>query len=199
MANMEQVERLRTYADISVEEARDILDEAGDDLLEAVILLEKRGKIKPPAGGEKKTESAPPSESETPPYRERPRREPPPGESFSHMMGRFLRFIGRLIHKGNVNKLEVHRHGEHILSMPLTVLVILAFVPGINFIMFGLLIVGLFFDYRYSFRGPNMGKGVNNVMDTVSDTARTIKKDIKESSEKHRYESDQHDRDHSDR
>ena len=190
MPTMEQVDRLRAYADITVEEARDILAETGDDLLEAVILLEKRGKIKPPPAAESATEAPPPA-GETPLRQQSYRTEPPPGESFGSMVNRFLRFLGRLIHKGNINKMEVHRRGEHILSLPVTVLVILLLVGF--WCVIPLLVVGLFFDYRYSFRGPNMRDNVNHVMGTAADTAQTIKRDIKESAEKN------NERDNSDR
>ena len=189
MPSMEQVERLRAYSDISIEEARNILIEAGDDLLEAVVLLEKRGKIKPPVGEAKKPEPTPVSEQAGTNYQQRTE---PSGENFSNMMSRFFKFVGRLIHKGMVNKLEVRRHGEQILSLPIIVLVLLALMP-ICWGVFLLLIVGLFFDYRYSFRGPNMGNGVNKVMDSAAETAQTIKRDIKESKDTH------DERDHSDR
>lgn len=192
MSNMDQVERLRAYADISVEEARDVLAEAGDDLLEAVILLERQGKIKPPTGGEQKTGAPPPGRE--PPYgrersgRERYQNEPPRGESFSQTVNRFLRFVGRVIHKGNINKLVVQRRGEHILSMPVTLLVVLTLFCF--WWVFPLLIIGLFFDFRYWFQGPDMGDDVNNVMNSAADTAQTIKKDIKESTRHERDDSD---------
>jgi len=195
---MDQVDRLRAYAPgVSIEEARDALAEAGDDLLEAVIILERRGKIKPPAGGEKTADTPPPADDKPPrrerANRERPRNETPPGESFSQMVNRFLRFLGRLIHKGNVNKLEVERRGEHIMSLPITLMVIFFFIHPLFWLMCVLLIVGLFFDYRYSFQGPNMGDRVNGVMDSAADTARTIKNDIKDAAEKN------HERDNPDR
>ena len=216
MPTMEQVDRLRAYAGISEEEARDVLVETNDDLLEAVILMERRGRIKPPAGGEKWREEPP--DDETPPKREnddrydyerhhererqerekyrqakRERVRPEGSESFSQMTSRFLKFLGRLIHKGTVNKLEVRHNGEQVLSMPVILLVLALIFFPIGWWVFALLIIGLFFDYRYSFQGPHMGGGANNVMDTAADTAQNIKKDVKESVDKH------HERDHSDR
>ena len=46
---LELVERLREKADVSYEEARAVLEEADGDLLDALILLERRGRI-PPGG-----------------------------------------------------------------------------------------------------------------------------------------------------
>ena len=42
---LELVERLREKADVSYEEARAVLEEAGGNLLDALILLEQRGRI----------------------------------------------------------------------------------------------------------------------------------------------------------
>ena len=47
---LEQVERLREKANISYEEAKAVLEEAGGSLLDALILLEQRGKIHSDAG-----------------------------------------------------------------------------------------------------------------------------------------------------
>ena len=49
MITLEQVEQLRTKADVTYEEARQALEAANGDLLDAVILLELQGKVKPPA------------------------------------------------------------------------------------------------------------------------------------------------------
>ena len=48
MDNMQMVEKLREYADVTYEEAKAALDEANGDLLEAVIILERQGKTKQP-------------------------------------------------------------------------------------------------------------------------------------------------------
>ncbi len=46
MERLEMIEKLRQHADISYEEAKQILDETNDDMLEAIVLLEKQGKLK---------------------------------------------------------------------------------------------------------------------------------------------------------
>lgn len=45
MENLEKVEKLRKKADISYEEAKEILEECDWDLLDAVIKLESMGKL----------------------------------------------------------------------------------------------------------------------------------------------------------
>ena len=53
MDKFEMIEKLRERADISYEEAKEILDRAEGDLLEAFVLLEKEGKMRQPQGKEK--------------------------------------------------------------------------------------------------------------------------------------------------
>ena len=50
MDRLEQIERLRAKANVSYEEAKQAYEAANGDLLEAVIMLERQGKIKPPKG-----------------------------------------------------------------------------------------------------------------------------------------------------
>ncbi len=191
MPSMEQVDKLRAYADISIEEARDVLVEAGGDLLEAVILLEKRGKVKPPSSGGYTSERDTSSRQETPP---RPEYAPPKkeGESFSQMIGRFCRWLGRVIHKGNSNTLEVNRYDKHILSLPVTALVLLLIFAF--WCVVPLLIIGLFFEFRYSFKGPDMGRDqVNDAMNSVAGAAERLKKEVKDTAEQN------HERNNSDR
>jgi len=51
MTTLEQVEKLCAMANISYEEAKAALDVANGDLLEAIIYLEKQGKVHAPTGG----------------------------------------------------------------------------------------------------------------------------------------------------
>lgn len=180
MATLEQVERLREKAAVSFEDAKAALDACNDDLLEAIIWLERQGKIKPPAsGGYYSSKNAGGSEKENA-HEENARRERQ-GESFSDMMKRFGGFCARLVNKGNTNYFEVKKGGKLIISVPVTVLVlslIFAF-----WVVLPLLVLGLFLGCRYHFRGEDLGRdSVNRVMDTASDTAENIKRSF--SSEK---------------
>ena len=51
MVTLEQVELLRTKADVTYEEARQALEATNGDLLDAVVLLEIQGKVRPPKVG----------------------------------------------------------------------------------------------------------------------------------------------------
>ena len=97
--------------------------------------------------------------------------------SFSNLMGKFARFMGDLIEKGNRNYFQFGKEGETPCKLPITAIVILsiiAFWPvGI------LLIVGLFLGYKYSFFGPNIkGNKVNNFMNKAHNGAQNMKNEF---------------------
>ncbi len=174
MSTLEQVEKLRDKANVSFEEAKAALDASGDDLLEAIIRLERQGKINPPAGGgyySSKNAGADEQEKTGEAYKSREVH----GESFSNMVKRFGRFCASVINKGNNNYFEVERNAKVVISCPVTALVLL--VAFLFWVMVPLLIIGLFFGFRYHFRGQDLGKAsVNRVMDSATDTAEDIKR-----------------------
>lgn len=174
MVTLEQVERLRDKAKVSFEDAKAALEASDGDLLNAIIYLEKQGKVAAPsAGGYYSSQSAPTKEKTLPEEKERKRS----GESFSDMMRRFGRFCGMLLDKGNHNYLEASRAGNPVFSVPVTVVAILLIF--FFWMIVPLFILSLFFGFRYSFRGSDLGReSVNRVMDGASDTVEELKRSI---------------------
>ena len=177
MSTMEQVEKLKEKANVSYGEAKEALDAASGDILDALIHLEKQGKVIAPENDGRFT-SSPPKEE---PVKEKIKvKEKERGESFSAMMGRFFRWCGRIIAKGNIHMFEVRRRDEVMISIPLTVLVLLLLFAF--WVVVPLIVVGLFFGCRYFFRGPDLERtGVNKMMGAAADAAEDIKREIKES------------------
>ncbi len=180
MATLEQVEKLRERANVSFEEAKAALDASGGDVLEALILLEKQGKVNPPSGGGyySSKDSSEGEKGKENAYQEANGGEKR-GESFGDMMRRFGRFCAGLFRKGNSNFFEAEKDGKVIVSVPVTLLVIsLVFF---FWVIFPLAIIGLFCGFRYHFRGHELGReAVNKVMDSASDTAESIKRSLGE-------------------
>ena len=83
-------------------------------------------------------------------------------------MGDIFRWVGRIIHKGNVNSFEAKKGGERILKIPLNLLAILVIFG--SWIVIPLLILGLIFGYRYSFNGPDVNQA-NQELHKVSEAA----------------------------
>ena len=177
MTNMEQVEKLRERANVTYDEAKAALEASDGDLLDAIIFLERQGKVAPPKGGGVYRSEHQQDSKDQEKNREKHEAEQP-GESFSGMVSRFFRWLKKIIHKGNINFFEVQRKGETFLSIPVTVLVILLLAFWITI---PLLIVGLFFGCRYSFKGPNFSEnGMNQVMKSASEAAENMKREFKE-------------------
>ncbi|MCL1809343.1 MAG: DUF4342 domain-containing protein [Clostridiales bacterium] len=173
MSTIEQIEKLREKANVTYTEAKAALDAASGDMLDAIISLEKQGKVKAPENGGSYATSLPKHED----YQEKKAQAKEKGESFSTLLGRFFRWCGRMIAKGNVHMLDVRRRGETIMQVPVTVLVLLLIVAF--WVVVPLLVVGLFFGFRYFFCGPDLDKtGVNKVMDAAANAAESIKKDV---------------------
>lgn len=172
MTNIEKVEKLREKANVNYAEAKDALERSDWDILDAMILLEKEGKTPT----EQQIIEVSYTTKEEEPTRENTASGNRPG--FGELLGRFFRWLSGIIKLGNANEFVVDRYDETLLGIPVTVFVLLtvfcfwAVIP--------LLIVGLFFGFRYSFTGPNLGRdSINNVMHKASDVAHNIKDEIK--------------------
>jgi hypothetical protein len=180
MTTLEQVEKLREKANVSYDEAKEALDATNGDMLEAIIYLEKKGKVNAPAGGGYYSSEKPTNEN-TPSYNERHwenhNRSYSSGESFTSLMKKFGLFCLKIIRKGNSNSFEVCKGGESKASIPVTVLVLLLIFAF--WVIIPLIIVGLFFDLRYRFVGPDFtGNTVNHAMDSVADAAENLKNSV---------------------
>jgi len=173
MVTLEQVERLRERADVNLEDAKTALEATDGDLLDALIYLEKQGKVTPPAGGGYYS-----SQSNTTGDEKKGKKEKHHGgENFSDMMHRFGRFCAGALEKGNNNYLEAERQGSVVFSLPVTVVVVLLIF--FFWVTVPLFILSLFFGFRYCFRGEELGKeSVNKVMDDASNTVEELKRSM---------------------
>lgn len=179
MTTLEQVEKLRAMANISYDEAKAALDAANGDLLEAIIYLEKQGKVNAPSGGgyysSEKTADVNVVTCKT--SWEKQNKYGNAGESFTSLLKKIGRFCLKMIHKGNVNSFEVLKGGESKASFPVTALALLVIFAF--WIIIPLIIVGLFFGFRYRFHGPDFnGTTVNEAMNNAADAAENLKKSI---------------------
>lgn len=174
MASIEQVEKLREKANVSYEEAKAALEASGGDMLDAIIYLEKQGKVEPPQNNgtyvSEKPEAEQTQEQQTSSSYQN-------GETFSGLVRKLLRWIGRLIARGNKNTFEVWRKEKVIISMPVTVLILLLIFAF--WVTVPILVIGLFAGCRYIFKGADLeNTGVNKMMDSAAKAAESLKKEI---------------------
>ena len=179
MATLDQVEKLRERANVSYDEAKAALDAVNGDLLEALIYLEKQGKVRPPEGNGYYSSEAAGADSGKGIGYHSPDREQSGGESFGSLLRRFGRFCLKVLRKGNENTFEVLKDGEVKASFPVTVLVLLLIFTF--WVTLPLLVIGLFFGLRYRFQGPDLGgNAVNGAMDNVANATDDFKRSIGE-------------------
>ena len=180
MVTLQQVEELRKYANITFNEAKDALEETNGDILEAIINLEKKGKIKAPKDGGyySSKDSYQDNQSNDDAGNVQQEIYDESGSSFSETWNNFISFIKKLFKKGNRNNFEVIKDGKVIMSIPVTILVVLIIFAF--WITIPIMIIGLFLGYKYAFSGPELGKDtVNCAMDSVSSAAENLKKEFK--------------------
>jgi len=182
MTDFEKAEKLREKADVTFAEAKEALDNAGGDILDAIIYLEKQGKSTSPSGGGFYSGDGSPVPKQTGVYQSENRSYTgSSGESFSDTLRRFGRFILRLIDKGMTNFLDATKGGELRFSCP--VIAVVALVVFLFWITFPLFVISLFLGFRYRFRGPDLGfESVNNVMDGASYVVDDVKRSFSERS-----------------
>lgn len=179
MTTLEQVEKLRTMANISYDEAKIALDATNGDLLEAIIYLEKQGKVNAPTGGGYYSSEKSFDASEVA-YRKNcgeNHNDCNGRETFCSLIKRFGKFCMKMIRKGNTNSFEVLKGEESKASTPVTAFaLLLIFAPWITI---PLIIIGLFFGFRYRFTGPDCsGNAVNDAMNSAADAAVNLKKSM---------------------
>ena len=146
MDRLEKAERLREHANVSYEEAKAALDQTDGDLLEAMVLLEKQGKTKQP---EQETYSTRYEEQkEYVRVQEKVEEQKQSAPTFGKSIGTVIRLTVRLLTR---SRFLITRKAATVFSMPAWVaaLIVLFFWK----VLVPLMIVGLFFGFRYSFEG----------------------------------------------
>ena len=172
MDHFEMVEKLREKTGVSYEDAKAALDAANWDLLDAIVILETQGKVEQ---GAKDYTTRQESRKEE---HERKHNE------FRSMLGGIARQIGRLIEKGNHTMLEVHKGGEAVFTLPMTVMAILLIFAV--YVTVPLLIAGLFFGFSYRINAKGASASVmNGVMSKAGELAGTIRSEIEKGAKKH--------------
>jgi len=174
MERNEMIEILVEKTNISRFKAEEVLEKCDWDLLDAIVYLERMEKIE-----NKNTTTIIEVKEKHKSRKEGHKKEEAKSGGVGEIVGRIFKFIGKVIKKGNENYFEIRKEDEKPIKISLTIsvilLVFLFWAVGI------LLVVGLFYGYKYSISGPNVKcDGVNDVLEKVSESAGTIKNDFKE-------------------
>ena len=180
MERNEMIEIIIAKANITREEAIEVLEKCNWDVVDSIIYLERSGKIE---NNEITTIIEVKEEDQKQEKKENNKKNEEKYGGVGKIVGRIFKFVGKVIKKGNENYFEVKKENEKPIRVPLTISILLLIFLSVPTIV--LLVIGLFCGYKYSLAGANINyDGVNNVFEKVSESADTIKKDFKEGYEK---------------
>lgn len=177
MTTLEQVEKLCAMAKISYEEAKAALDATNGDLLEAIIYLEKQGKITAPTGEGFYSSEKKQYHDYDAHHAHHAHHHCHDGKHFISGLKKIGGFCLKMIRKGNTNSFEVLKGEEIKASFPVIVLALLLVFAF--WVTIPLIVIGLFFGLRYRFNGPDLRHNpVNDAMNSAADAAENLKKSI---------------------
>ena len=174
MEKLEKVEKLREKTGVTYEDAKAALVACDYDLLDAIVYLEKLGKIKSPENTSYTTTLQAPSkefERAQASYEDSCKK-----STIGDGVDRFISWAGDLMKKSCKSTFHVEHEGKQVVAVPLLVFILLLIFAF--WITLPLMIVGLFFDYKYHFEGINK-IDVNEVCDKASAAAMNMKNDAK--------------------
>lgn len=182
MDNLEKVEKIREKTGVSYEAAKEALEASNYDVLDAIVYLEKQGKVKAP-----EVQAVIVEETEKQERREKFKKTQDDYEKKCKKKARnyindFFKWLGALLKKSVDTSFIVERKGENILTMP--VLILILFLICLFWLIFPLMIVGLFLDCRYRFEGIHKTQfDINEFCDRCADSAEDLKNSFKKDEE----------------
>jgi len=185
MVTLEQVEKLRERANVSFEEAKIALEQAGGDLLDALILLERQGKTAPPPSGgyySGEQTAEPGQEPETGVGNAHRHGSKANSTTFSDVMNKICEALANIFNAGSTNYIDAYKNDRVVLSCPVIVFVILLIVAF--WVTIPLLFIGLICGWRYKLRGPDLGSDtINDVIQNAEDAVEDFKNSVVESAQ----------------
>lgn len=182
MENVNLVEKLRNKTNVSYEEAKMALELCNWDILDAIVYLERLGRIERPLTSEyftneyKKEDYSESSEPVDNIYKEKHyhKKDHRKSNSFEG----FFEVVCNTIDRCNNIFLEIKREGRMVIRLPLTVMILLLMFS--MWITIPLAIVALFFDIEFSLSGRNIESSkINEFFDYLSNSANKIKNNFK--------------------
>ena len=161
MDHFEMVEKLRSKAQVSYEDAKAALEACDWDLLDALVYLEQQGKLQHEQKASYSTRQEPEPER-------RPAQHYPGG-----IFQRLFELLVSLINRAGEIDVCVIKQNKTLFALPLLAFILLLIFAF--WVILPLMVLGLFFGLRYRFRGVKGVEGVNRVMDKAAEMAENIK------------------------
>ena len=171
MEMIEKVERLREKANVSYEEAKAALEQTGGDLLDAIVLLERQGKVKEPAHSTFSTEYE--EQKEYIKVRDKVEEQENSAPSMGRTIGRLFRGLIRFIKQ---TTFIVTKGEDTVFTMPTLIFVLLLFFFWE--VLAPVMVIALFFGVRYSFEGEEEAEKANSILHKAGDFAQDVKSEF---------------------
>ena len=168
MEMMEKVERLREKANVTYEEAKAALEETGGDLLDAVVLLERQGKVKEPSQSTFSTEYE--EQKDYIKVRDKVEEQEKSAPSLGRTIGGLFRGLIRFIRQ---TTFIVTKGEDTVFTMPTLVFALLLFFFWE--VLAPVMIIALFFGVRYSFEGEEEAEKANTILNKAGDFANDLR------------------------
>jgi len=169
MEQLEKVEKLRKRAGVSYEEAKEALEANNWDLLDAMVYLEKQGKIPAPEQESYSTHTEEEKQMfsveeviKQNQYEEE--------ESFGKKMARFFKKLWKI---GNENNFIVKKREKEIINVPVWIFVVVLLFAWQ--VVLPVMLIALFFNCHFFFRGKNNLGKANEAMEKASAFADKVK------------------------
>ncbi len=177
MEEFEKVERIVEKANVSYEDAKKALEESGGDMLDAMIWLEKAGKVKAPSQSSFNTQQNSNGRYENVADAVN-RSEGSKAKSVFKSIGEAL---GKAFRYTIDNSLMVLKGNEEVIRLPLLAAII-ALLIGWEILII-IMIISLFLDCRYKIVGKDNAGEVNEFFDQAADLAGKAKEKFSEQTE----------------
>lgn len=178
MDKLEKVEKLREKTGVTYEDAKAALEACDYDMLDAIIYLEKLDKIKKPDVDKYTTESSETYTTSEFDKAQEDYKKDCSKKTLGNVVDGFMGVLKKLLKKSIDTKFEVVRYEETVINVPVLVLVIALIFAF--WVVLPLLIVGMFFDFKYHFAGINsVNVNINEMCDKAADACTDIKNDMK--------------------
>ncbi len=167
----EKVDKLRERANVSYEEAKQALERANGDILDAMIILEREGKTRKEGNGIYSTNGTESTACVTACDNGQAKRGAAGenGRSFGDK-------IKELFRKSTVNYLVIERNGKNVVEIPVFAVILIVLLAWYAAIV--AVVVSLFCDCKYSFVGEGDLEAANNVCDKAENLASQVKEKV---------------------
>ena len=193
MENIQKIEQLVSKAGCSYEEAKTALEANGWDMIDAIVSLEREGKVKREESGmavqyaeeaEEPVEVVPDVSADeiegefdrkiTYSYEGADKEQSNAGRKSSKREHKLWKRIKSILM--NNRMIILRSSGRQIVDLPIVVPVIALIVSFWTILILAL--IAMLFGYRFHFEGEDLGKtNINNTMDKATDYAEKVKND----------------------